>query len=291
MADLAMGRMAKRSFYNKVEALVADKLLDVASPVDGTADPFAVIDAKVSSLQDLAKGDVVLVMSNYTFVNFKKHPTVKERMRNTGIAPMQGGDPRYITAEQMAAIFGVKEVLIGSDDIWYTAQDNVDKNNVALVVLPNGTVDPSEECQLGRLVYFAWDSDTRHFIMESYHDDNADAEVVDAKGHIDLITLNAELAITIQLPDPSAYTTVGTSGQVQVLNYDGVTYSWVAPASWDDPTTGAAAGKVLKKPSTGTQLTWADGTGVYAAAPSGYALVSNGTKAVFTAISGLTWKA
>lgn len=376
-AELVMARMAKRSFFNKTETLAAKALLEPGAgvtPVNATVNTATVIEGQIPMVQDKAPGKVVLVMSSKTFTSLKRLPDIKERMKNTGIILGAGGDARNVTAEQLAAIFGVDQILVGPNNIWHEAIDASARNNCALVVLPEASKDPAEEVQLGRFFYFQWDGDAEQYQVESFHDNKADADVVDAKGFGDLKLLNANLVTIITLPDSNVtgavgpdgyilalnadlsevwinpadynkpadsivsnkmlkigtaralswvdatgraafapadqvllvtdgepgyadkdtlvwYDSIGEAGTVLAMTADGAGYEWITPAEWDDPTTGAAAGKVLKQPAEGTQLTWATGTGVYIYAPSGYALVSDGTAAVYTAISGLTWKA
>lgn len=377
-AELAMARAVKRSWYNAAELAVSAAVLvpgEGVTPVDATISCATVIETQATLLRDKGgAGKVALVVSNHNYVLLKRDPSVKERMRNTGVILGAGGDPRAITQAQMAIVFGVDEVLVGPDSAWYTGVTAGSRGNAALVVLPSDSMDPTEEVQLGRHIYFEWGQDAKHFQIESFHDDATDTENVDAKGQTDLVVLNAELQTILTLPDFSTYAaigaegtilaldaagaeiwidpldyakpatsstankqlkvgatgaltwvdatgqsayapadqvltvsegaivfadqdnltwkdSVGTVGQVQILGADGVTLTWEDPADWDDPTTGAGAGKVLKKPATGTQLVWAAGPGAYQYAPSAYALVSDGTVATFTAISTLTWKA
>ena len=210
-ADIALGRRAKRAFFRKIEKMVASQLLDVANPIDVKADPVLGIDTQVANLQDLAAGDVVLVISNRNFVRLKGNATLKDRMKNTGITLGSGGDARYITAQQMAAAFGVKEVIIVRDKEWYAMQDPVDRGNAALLVLPNEAVEPVDEPQLGRLIHFEWDGEAGKFVMESYHDDDKDADVVDTKGQICLKVMNSELCKIVQLFDTSSESSYSSS--------------------------------------------------------------------------------
>lgn len=197
-ADIAMGRSAKRSWFNAHEQAVADALLKT-SGTDISSDVVAGIDSYVAEMLDLARGPVALCLSWQNFVKLKANTVVKERLKNTGIAVNSGGDPRYITKEQLAIVFGVDRVLVGPDTQWYTGVTSDYNRNAALVVLPDENADPEEEPQLGRSVYFAWDSDAKYFIMESFHDNLTDSNYVDAKGHYVIKTLNEELAKTLTL--------------------------------------------------------------------------------------------
>ena len=196
IADLAMGRMAKRAFYNSIEKAAATALLGQTDVIDATTDPVAAIDESVAILRDKGIGRIALVMSNHNFVMLKNNPTVRARMRNTGVA-IEGLAPRYITHEQMAAIFGVDEVISGRDDLWYAGISASLRGRIAVVVLPTREILPEEEVQLGRSIYFDFQSDAEHFVMESWHDNQNDMEVVDAKGLVDIKLLNPVLSKVI----------------------------------------------------------------------------------------------
>ena len=204
-AELAMARRAKRDWWANIEQRVADALLKKDSGVtDISADPAPGIDAAVANMMDLgAPGDIYLVMSNANFVKLKANATVKDRMKNSGIVLGSGGDARAITREQMAAIFGVKGILIGKDLHWKTNVTAVGKSyhdNAALVVVPSaGLPDPAEEVQLGRLVYYDYTNQVRKYEITSFHDDLNDIDTIDAKGEVTLLTFNAELAKTFRI--------------------------------------------------------------------------------------------
>lgn len=201
-ADFYMGRLAKRAFYNKIEALAAGTLLDNASTVtDATADPIGTLDKGVSLLRDKGLGRVALVVSNSTFVAMKGLQTVIDRMRNTGVA-VYDLEARDISTRQMAAILRVDEVLVGKDDIWTAGLTH--KGRGALVILPDEYTEPLEQVQLGRTIYQEFDGPDSHFVMESFHNDVADAEAVDAKGLVALTVLNPELAATYALVSEAA---------------------------------------------------------------------------------------
>lgn len=199
-ADLALGRRGKRAWFNKLEKNIANALLNPAdAPVDGTADIVSVIDAQAAILRDLGIGELALVCSNHNKVLLKSNATIVERMKATGVPTGVLSDVRNVQDIQLAACLGVDEVITGKDAIWYSGLTGADKDNIALIVRPTPEVDPSEEVQLGRTIYFMWsDSEADKFIMESWHDNYKDAEVVDAKGLVEIKTLNKELRTVIR---------------------------------------------------------------------------------------------
>lgn len=198
-ADLAMGRVSKRSFYNKIEILAAKAALEDDSAIDATSNIVATVANKATALQDLAKGPVCMAISDKVYQLLKQNEVVIDRMKYSGIGAGQGGDPRIVTPEQLAAIFNVRNVYVGADDLWRLGVGAAYRGNACLFVEGDENEDPAETCQLGRTIFFEWDNAVRHFVMESYEDDDKDARVVDSKGQIDLKILNANLKKTLTL--------------------------------------------------------------------------------------------
>lgn len=195
-ADLAAGRMAKRAYFDKIEALTATNLFNATGAIDGTTDPVATIDAQVSVLRDCGIGRVALVGANRSLVGLKGNATIADRMKSTGVATYDLKEIRGIGWAQLGAACGVDEVLPMADRlVTGTAADYL-----ALVVLPDEYEDPAESIQLGRVVYYMFtDSEDDRFVMESWVNAVVDANVVDAKGLVQLIEFNPELRKTIQI--------------------------------------------------------------------------------------------
>jgi hypothetical protein len=199
-ADIAMARMAKRSFYLKLEAMCANALLVSDDPKDGTADPVGTIDAAVGALRDKAYGTgrMALTMSHSTFAALKNTQVITERMKATGVAT-EGLEPRYVAQSQMAAIFGVDEVLVGADITWRFGVPGASRGNVALSLLPSEEVDCAEEPQWARTVIFDWGDGAEKYILEEFQNPLNDSWVMDAKGLVDFKVLNASMADVIQV--------------------------------------------------------------------------------------------
>lgn len=199
-ADLAMGRLAKRAWFNKVENLTANTLLGADDVVDGTSDPVTTIDTQVSLLRDKGIGRIALVTSNANKIALKRNEIIIERMKATGLGAYELKEIRNVGDMNLGAALGVDYVLTGKDEVWYAGVTGEAKGNMALIVMPEEEVDPAEAFQLGRIIYFRWaDSEADKFIMESWHWNLKDAEVVDAKGLIDLQFMNPELASVIKV--------------------------------------------------------------------------------------------
>lgn len=203
-ACIAMARMAKRGWYLKIEALCANAMLHPASSaVDGTLDPIGVIDAEVAKLRDKAygTGKIAIALSHSNFAALKKNSAVIERMKATGVV-VDGLSPRYITAEQLAAIFGADEVLVGADISWkHGITTAADKGNCAIAVVPTKEVDCAEEPQFGRVVVFDWGEDADKMILEQFPNPLNSSINLDSRGLVDVKVLNASLCTQVKLFD------------------------------------------------------------------------------------------
>lgn len=199
-ADIAMARMAKRSFYLSLEQLCAKALLHNDNPVNGISNPVAAIDAEVAKLRDKAygTGKMALTMSHNVFANLKNNETIQKRMISTGVI-VDGLSPRYVSPEQLAAAFGVDEVLVGADISWKLGVNAGDRGNIGLSLLPTPEVDPAEEPQWARCLLFDWGGDAEHYILEEFHNPLNDSWNMDAVGIVDFKVLNASMATQIQV--------------------------------------------------------------------------------------------
>ena len=199
-ADLASGRLAKRAFFNKIEALTASQLFKADGAIDGTSDPVTTIDTNVALLRDCGIGRIALVTANKNKVALKANAVIADRMKSTGLGVYDLKEIRNVGDMNLAAALGVDEILTMKDAIGYAGVTGADKDCVALVVLPDEYEDPAESIQLGRLVYFMFtDSEDDRFVMESWVDAVHDANVVDCKGLFQLKEFNTELRKTIRL--------------------------------------------------------------------------------------------
>lgn len=203
-ADIALARKAVRSFCDNVETAIAKLALEDASAVDATSDIVATIEDQVSELQDVADGDVCLAISSYNFTQLKKDSVIKDRMKNTGVLLGAGGDPRKVTAEQIAAILGVSRVYVGANKQWRRGVSSAYRGNCCLFVEPNENVEPVEEVQLGRTVYQAWDSAVRRYVIGTFFNPVERAHYADCLGKLAIKTLNSNLKKAIAIFEPSS---------------------------------------------------------------------------------------
>jgi len=199
-ADLAAGRLAKRAFFNKIEALCAANLFKADGAINGVSDPVTTIDTNVALLRDCGIGRIALVTANKNKVALKANATIADRMKSTGLGAYDLREIRNVGDMNLAAALGVDEILTMKDAIGYAGVTGASKDCVALVVLPDEYEDCAESVQLGRLVYFMFtDSADDRFVMESWVDAVHDANVVDCKGLVQLKEFNTELRKTIRI--------------------------------------------------------------------------------------------
>lgn len=200
-ADMYMGRLAKRAYFNKIETLCATQLFDTTDAVDGTADPVAAIDRNVAILRDCGVGRVAMVLANRNKVQLKSNATIADRMKATGLGVYDLKEIRNVGDMNLAAALGVDEILTFKDSIGYAGVAGASKDCVALVVLPDEYLEPTEEVQLGRVIYYTFSGNEidDRFCMESWVDAPHDANVVDCKGLVQLKEFNSELRKTIRI--------------------------------------------------------------------------------------------
>lgn len=198
-AEIAMAKMAKRAFYLKLESLCAYGLLHNANPINGISNPLDVIDSQIATLRDKAygTGKVAVTMSHDVFARLKKNAAIIDRMKATGVI-VDGLSPRYVSQEQLAAVFGADEVLVGSNAAWHNGLTS-DNGNVGISVLPTAKMDCMEEPQWARTVIYDFGGDAEHYVIEEFANPINDSLVIDAKGIIDFQILNASMAVQVQV--------------------------------------------------------------------------------------------
>ena len=201
-ADIALARKAIRSFFDNLETAIAKLALEDANPLDVTTDIVAAIEDEVSELQDLADGDVCLAISSKNFTQLKKDNVVKDRMKNTGVLLGAGGDPRKVTAEQLAAVLGVSRIYVGANKQWRRGVGAAHRGNACLFVEPHENVEPVEEVQLGRTIFQTWDGGSGKYVIGTFFEPKERAHYADCVGKIDIKTLNANLKTTLKLFEP-----------------------------------------------------------------------------------------
>ena len=191
-AELEMAFDGKNAVETVLETAIATALVGTgASPVDLTSSDEVIetISADAADLMDKAPDcRIALVVSQKVFNLLKSNATVTDRMKNVGIAVGEGGDPRTVTAAQLAAVLGIDEVLVGKSSIWGATK-------AALVALPHKEKAQNQEAQLARtLVYQTSDSADIPFTCESYEDNDAKGYVVDTLAYAQVKLLNAGLS-------------------------------------------------------------------------------------------------
>lgn len=193
-AELDMAAAGKDEVEAAIEGLLATELLKTPADLSASTNLPGDVEDLAAELMDKAPDqEVALVLSSKIFTSLKSDTEVKARMQNTGIAIGEGGDPRAVTAAQLAAVFGVHRVLIGKTSIWG------DKTG-ALVMLPHKEKSQNQEAQVARVVtYTAEPVDGIPFTCESFEDDTLKGYVVDTTTQAAVVVFNAALAKAVTL--------------------------------------------------------------------------------------------
>lgn len=217
-ADLAMARLGKRAVDDQIELAMANALL--ANPVDLTSStnlPGDIEDLAWELIDKTPGQRCVLTISGKIFTALKANSEIKDRMKNIGIAVGEGGDPRRITAAQMAAVFGVDEVIVAPNRVWVNMvkADTLGPTGAAcgvLSMLCDGTLQPNEEIQLGRVVSYQY-GDTASFPFEitSWDDDRYAGRVIDTKTKAQFVMLNSALKQSVKLIEEDASSSASAS--------------------------------------------------------------------------------
>lgn len=205
-ADLAMARLGKRAVDDQIELAMANALL--ANPTDLSASTNLPGDVEnlAWGLIDRAPGSrCVLTISGRLFTTLKANAQIDARMKNIGIAVGEGGDPRRVTAAQMAAVLGVDEVIVAPNRVWVTMVSAGTLGATGakcgvLSMLPDGALQPNEEVQLGRVISYQFgETDSFPFEVTSWDDDRYLGRVIDTKTKAQFVLLNAALKEAVQL--------------------------------------------------------------------------------------------
>jgi hypothetical protein len=196
-AQLALARIGKRSVDGAIETALATALIggEVNEDVSASNSIPEDVEALAYELFDIAPGGVGLILPAPVFSRLKANANILERMKATGVAIGEGGDPRKITEAQMAAIMGVSRVFIANTRIWTP----VAAGTGALVALPNGELSPREEVQFARtVVYDTGEEDGFPFTCESWFDNQNLGHAVDTRANAQVLVLNSGLKKSIK---------------------------------------------------------------------------------------------
>lgn len=200
-AELKMARLGKRAWYTKIETLVAKQALERLA-TDIKADIISGAQNAAAAVRDASpNGKVYAAMSTASKLLLLKDTDIQKFIINWKIsAPSEyQGDSGLDMA--LAIILGVDKVVVGKNDIWKKGVGAAYRKNIALFVPADENAEPDEEEQLGRLVYYGYDNAVDHFVIESWHDAEKDADVVDPKGLVDLKEFNSAFIKAVQIAD------------------------------------------------------------------------------------------
>lgn len=197
-AQQQRARVGKRAVGNAIEDLTAANVLGNGSVVytDIGASIVQAVGIGYDALADLAgDGPIALVLSSRLYKLVKRYAEVVDRMKYTGVIAKDVTDVRGVSRMQLAACLGVDEILVGNNEQWYT-QSATYQDRGALVMLPNGGVDPNEIAQVGRTAWFSptggVPTDDKLFEVHTWYSEDKVSEIVDVRAYAEQHVLNVE---------------------------------------------------------------------------------------------------
>ena len=196
-AEMAMARVGKRAVSDKLDLQLKTALLGSPEDIHSESDICGAVEALAWTLADKAYGKIALVLSTKCFTALKGVSAIKDRMKNMGIFQADG-DPRRITEAQMAAAFGVDEIVVGPNRVWGSGAG---ASCGALVVKPTPELYPNEEVQYARtFAYeFAEGGDGwLPFLCEVWTNDLIKGLTVDVTAKAAVVVLNSGLKQAIR---------------------------------------------------------------------------------------------
>ncbi len=199
-AQMKAGRKGKRAVGKAIEDLTVANTLDNGdiSETDIGSSILDDIEDAYWTVADNAEGNsrIVMACSNIIFSLLKRYTEVKDRMKHTGVIAQDVEDVRGISAMQMAGVLNVDGVIVGPKDSWYTGATA--KNAVVLIALPSDGVEPDEEAQFARTLWFsptaASPAGANMVTMHSYYSEEKLSEMVDSRAYAEQKVFNPELA-------------------------------------------------------------------------------------------------
>lgn len=207
---MVAARTGKRSVGVAVEDLtVANVLASGSSPVrDILTTLIGAVEIAKDTVIDAASsggasGKVVLVCSSKIFGIVKRYSEIISRMKHTGIIAGGTNDVRGVSAMQLAACLNLDGVLVGPNSEWYDDETTY-QDRAAVMVLPDPNVEPVEEAQAGRTVWFSPadggppTGEETLFTCESYYSDDLRSEVVDTQAYAEQMLMNPELIYVLK---------------------------------------------------------------------------------------------
>ncbi len=198
-AQQKAARKGKRAVGNSVEDLTVANILnngDVTYHDIGTS----LIDDLLTGYQTLldyeGDGPVVLVSSSRVIGTIKQYTEVVERMKFTGVQVDDVKQVRAVRGLQLAGCLDVDNVLEGNNTQWYSHSATY-QDRAALVKLPTANVEPDEEVQIGRTVWFSptglVPAESELYNVHTWYSENKIAEMCDVRAYAEQHVLNPEL--------------------------------------------------------------------------------------------------
>lgn len=198
-AQQKAARKGKRSVGNAIEDLTASNVLDNAS-VSYNDIGSSIIDAVTEGMGTVmdyeGDGPVALVISFKLFHLIKRYTEIKDAMAYTGVPTSTLRDVRGVRPNQVAAALGVDEVILGNNTQWYS-QSATYQDRAAVVKLPEPSMEPDEDVQVGRTLWFSptglMPQTGQLYEVHAWYSEDEISEMVDVRAYAEQKVFNDEL--------------------------------------------------------------------------------------------------
>lgn len=212
-AEMAMARIGKRAVSDVLEGQLKTNLLGSPEDISDETDICGAVEALAWTLADKSEGEIALVLGTKAFTALKGTTAIRNRMTNMGIFAADG-DPRRITEAQLAAAFGVSEVIVGPGRVW---NSGVGATCGALVIKPTNGLYPNEEPQYARTFAYEFADNGDGwlpFLCEVWENDLIKGLDVDTTAKAAVVVLNSALKQGVRFFQPDASDSSSESASV-----------------------------------------------------------------------------
>ena len=201
-AEKVAASRGQMSVFKKIESLLAVQVMDgglTASVSTPSTDWIADLRAAAQAIRDIANCRIGLVTSFYNWSRLVNESGIKAAMAEQPSVIVQPNAEgiRDVRRTLMAAAIGVDDVMIGSNDAWYTAVTA--KTSVAVIALPNGENTCELEAQPISYIQQVVDNESGIINCTTFQSDELKGNVVDVRAFALFDVINAALGRLVQL--------------------------------------------------------------------------------------------
>jgi len=201
-AEKVAASRGQMTVFRKIESLLALQVLDgglTASVDDPSTNWLQDLRNAVQALRDICNTRIGLVTSFYNWSKVVQDSGIKAAMEEqpTVIVQPNAEGIRDVRRILLAAAVGVDEVMIGSNDAWYTPVTA--KTSVAVIALPNGANTCEMEAQPISYVQQVVENESGIINITTHKSDDLKADVVDVRAFAEFDVENEELGRLVKL--------------------------------------------------------------------------------------------